>query len=1586
MQPNKFFSLEQVIDRYPLIVAPETPLTEVVHLMQEWGNSCHLSGNNNNSEASSIALINNSCALVVEEAQLQGIFTERDLVRLIATEKDLAEIAVGEVMSRELITLRATGSEDAFTALNLLRQHRIRHLPVVDKGDRLSGLITTKNLRQNLQMIHLMRWRRVKEIMNPQVVHGPSTISLRKAAKLMAEHQVSCVAIVAEDGKGDGLLIPVGIITERDLVQFQTLNLDLAQPVQRLMSTPLFLVNSQDSLWAGHQLMQQHRVRRLLVAGSQGELQGIITQTSLLQVFEPSEMYGVIEALQRQVCQLEIERAEYLQNRTTELEEQVRERTVELTKTNQRLQGKIAERQEIESKLLIQAKQQRAIAELGQYALAQKNLVPLMERAVNLVASILDLEYCKVLELLPDGKNLLLKAGVGWHDGLVGVATVRADTNSQAGYTLLSSEPVVVTDLLSETRFSGSNLLLDHQVVSGMSVVIQGRDRPFGILGTYTNRQRIFSQDDTNFLQAIANIIAQGNERQLAEAELQQQLAFEQLLANISTRFLNLTSAELSQGIDFALQAISELTKVDTSYIFCLSEDITSFSMTHEWVVQETEPQIQNAQNFPVTMFPWSIPQLQQGEILYVPNIDNLPPEATVDRENWSTFNLRSLICIPFKFQNTVRGWIGFASFRQQETWSKRKINLLKVVGEIFASTLQRQQIESALRTSEQRFDSILSSLEDVVWSVDPHTFDRLYINSAVEKIYGHQVAEFYDNPHLWLEMIHPEDRERVSNFAQNILETEGGEIEYRIVRPDGEIRWLCDRAHLIRDAEGTPIRLDGIVTDITRRKQAEDLLRESQESYTLAVEGSSNGLWHWNILTNEVFFAPRFKEILGYTDEEFPDNFEAWSTRLHPEDYDHVLAAVHNHLENHVPFNIEYRLQKKSQEYCWVNARGQAIWNENGQAVRMAGSITDISDRKHQETILKDIASGLSVEIGENFLPSLVEYLCKAIDVKYAFVGELIEPEKDSIKTLAVYGKDTIIDNFEYHLVGTPCQNVIGQQLCVYPEALQQLFPGDRLLQEMAAESYAGMPIFDSAGKALGLISILDTKPLENISLIEEVLKIFATRATAELERQKAESKIRKQAALLDLTHDTVSVRDLNNIITFWNRGAEEMYGWTGQEALGQNSHQLLRAKFSQLLEEIETELFCEGHWQGELIHQRKDGTAVMVMGRWSLLRDTAGNPEQILEINHDITKRKQAEARIREQAALLDVATDAIIVRGLDNQILFWNRGAEKLYGWTREEAFNRNANELLYQEFFPELDEIQQTVRERGEWQGELNQITKTSKEIVVQSRWTLVKDNGENPQSFLVVNTDITEKKQLEAQFLRAQRLESLGTLAGGIAHDLNNILAPILGFAQLLPRKLTNLDEQNLRLFKIIETNAKRGAALVKQILTFARGLEGDRGSIQIRHLLAEIRQVIIETFPKTIELELDAPENLWTVDGDATQIHQVLMNLAVNARDAMPHGGTLRITAENFPIDANFARLHLEAQEGPYVSITVADTGMGIPPVILDRIFEPFFTTKEVGRGTGLGLSTALGIIKSHGGFIDVYSEVERGTQFKVFL
>ncbi|AHJ31129.1 response regulator [Nodularia spumigena CS-584] len=488
-------------------------------------------------------------------------------------------------------------------------------------------------------------------------------------------------------------------------------------------------------------------------------------------------------------------------------------------------------------------------------------------------------------------------------------------------------------------------------------------------------------------------------------------------------------------------------------------------------------------------------------------------------------------------------------------------------------------------------------------------------------------------------------------------------------------------------------------------------------------------------------------------------------------------------------------------------------------------------------------------------------------------------------------------------------------------------------------------------------------------------------------IERQRSENALRQseERFRVALKNSPIFVfnQDINLSYTWVYN---PMSGWTSQDMLGKHDCDLIPDKDAQGLTAIKHSVLTNG------IGIREEVSITTPLGTryYDLTVEPLRNESQeivgITCAGIDISERKLSEAKIREQAALLDITTDAICVCDLENQIQFWNKGAETLYGWQVQEAVGRNFGDILDNEAAQENHEALLSVMTKGKWEGELTQITKTGKEILVASRWSLVRDAQGRPKSILIVDTDITEKKRLESQLFRTQRLESIGTLASGIAHDLNNILTPILAGAQLLPLKFPDADERTKRLLEILEINAKRGADLVKQVLSFARGVEGKRITLQIRHLIVEIAKILKETFPKSIEIHTNIPNELWLVSGDSTQLHQVVMNLCVNARDAMPHRGILSISAENFVVDENYARMNLEAEAGLYVVITVTDTGVGIPQETLDRIFEPFFTTKPVGQGTGLGLSTVIGIVKSHGGFINVYSEVGNGTSFKVYL
>lgn len=375
--------------------------------------------------------------------------------------------------------------------------------------------------------------------------------------------------------------------------------------------------------------------------------------------------------------------------------------------------------------------------------------------------------------------------------------------------------------------------------------------------------------------------------------------------------------------------------------------------------------------------------------------------------------------------------------------------------------------------------------------------------------------------------------------------------------------------------------------------------------------------------------------------------------------------------------------------------------------------------------------------------------------------------------------------------------------------------------------------------------------------------------------------------------------------------------------------------------------------------------------------------NEQKVIQCDiHDITARKATERQLREQNEILSNSKEGVMIENLDNKVSLWNRGAEETFGWTAAQALGRPSEQLLGIVDPATFDTMRAAVEHDGFWDGELRTKTCDGRKLVVSCRTTLVRDANGLPRARLSFLADVTEKKQLENRFLRTQRLEAIGTLSSGIAHDLNNILAPILLFAPFLKEKLT--EPNDIELLTMIEQGAQRAAHIIKQLLTFTRGIEGERGPVQVRHLLKEMMAIMHETFPREIEIVENMPVDLWPINADATQIHQVLMNLCVNARDALPNGGKITLTAENMLNAEHEGSASPLTKTGPFVRLTVTDTGDGIPRENLDRIFEPFFTTK-IDVGTGLGLWVSREIVERHGGTIDMASRPGVGTVGSVF-
>ena len=622
------------------------------------------------------------------------------------------------------------------------------------------------------------------------------------------------------------------------------------------------------------------------------------------------------------------------------------------------------------------------------------------------------------------------------------------------------------------------------------------------------------------------------------------------------------------------------------------------------------------------------------------------------------------------------------------------------------------------------------------------------------------------------------------------------------------------------------------VILDITEQRAAEVSLRESESQFRLLTEAIPQLIWITLPDGGPVYFNQKWVDYTGMTSEESQGN--GWMRALHRDDRQRAANRWRQATETGEPYEIEYRLRQVDGTFHWMLCRALPLRDEAGTIVKWLGTCTDVDELRQ--------------------------------------VLEAARSSEERLRVIARVSSDAIWD-----------WNVVAQELR-WNEGLTVLFG--------------------------------------------------------------------------HLPHEVESL-----------------------EAWCSHVHSEDRAR---VLEGIQRVLDHDGNsWSGEYHFRRKDGTFAYILDRAHVIRDAAGSPVRIIGCMTDLTQRRAAEEKLAQQAALIDEARDAISVRDLDNRITFWSKGAERIYGWSAAEAIGSRWFELLSIDQ-PAFEAALEVVLREGEWSGENERTSASGAKLIVNSHWTLMRDGQGRPKSILSIETDITERTKLEQQFLRAQRLESIGTLSGGIAHDLNNLLMPIMMGVDLLKR--LKPDEQELKVIRQIERSAKRGSSLVKQMLSFALGVDGSRVAVHVGDVVAEVQSIAENTFPKNVRFESDLPEDIWPILGDPTQVHQVLLNLCVNARDAMPGGGQLSVSARNADLDAQYAAMHGGAAAGKYVLIRVADNGAGMTKEVLDRIFEPFFTTKDLGKGTGLGMSTTLGIVRSHGGFVQISSELGKGSSIDVYL
>ncbi len=484
----------------------------------------------------------------------------------------------------------------------------------------------------------------------------------------------------------------------------------------------------------------------------------------------------------------------------------------------------------------------------------------------------------------------------------------------------------------------------------------------------------------------------------------------------------------------------------------------------------------------------------------------------------------------------------------------------------------------------------------------------------------------------------------------------------------------------------------------------------------------------------------------------------------------------------------------------------------------------------------------------------------------------------------------------------------------------------------------------------------------------------------------QQAREELLRGAELLDLATDAIVISDAGGRISYWNRGAERMYGWSRAEATGRNVHTLLQTGPPEKLARVLRSLQQTHHWEGEIRQTRNDGVEIVASTGWTL--EGTGPNASLLQISIDVTARIRAEEALRQSEEryrrfVEEDLTGNLIMRP-DGTVITCNPAFARIFGFdSLEEAKTGNFLSLLHSK--SEGTELITSLRpnESSERQ-ELEMRQPGGETVYVAAKFTGTFDEQGQLREVKGYLFNDTKRKRLEQQLIQAQKMEGLGVLAGGIAHDFNNILAIILGYTSRL-EDWKKHPEQMPESIKVIRDAVARGASLVQQLLTSARQTDAHLAALDLNSVVQELDRMLAATFPKTINFVQNLQPSLPLAKADRSQIHQVLLNLCVNSRDAMPHGGTITLTTgvcSGDELRVSFSGVNAER----YAFVRVTDTGSGISKAVKPHIFEPFYTTKERGKGTGLGLSVVYGVVNNHRGFVQVESEPGQGTAFSIYL